>query len=231
MKKHFYLPLVVVLLFCIQGYSQEESSFGAFISNPVGQFKSTDLENGGFAKTGWGIVFDSKNELKFLSEGWFLYFHSTYQWNEMDTELVAEKFTEELGNRTEVSASRYSPILMTVGPAREFALSEKFTLGINTGLGIVFGNTKAFTVKVFDANDNELANELVNFDNRVAFAYTLGAEIKMMLVENLLGIALFADYTSANQKVELSFTTANPVDSFQKMQTINAGLRIVLKKQ
>jgi len=229
MKNSLLLALIVVAI--IPAFSQEENSFGAFIASPVGKFKSTNLDGGGFAKPGWGIVFDSKNNIKGLPEGLSLYFHSTYQWNEMDTETLAQKFTEGLGNRTEISNSKYSPLLTTVGPSYEFSLGEKVKFGVNATAGIIFNNTKAFTIKVYDNNNVLIVNELVNFDDKVAFAYSFGAELKFVLVPELIGLSLYSDYTSANQTTDITSQNIQENDSFQKLQYFNTGIKLVFTKK
>ncbi|MCE2495076.1 MAG: hypothetical protein J4F31_00580 [Flavobacteriales bacterium] len=40
-------------------FAQSQSSIGAFISMPLGDFGEANVENGGYAESGWGIVFDS----------------------------------------------------------------------------------------------------------------------------------------------------------------------------
>jgi hypothetical protein len=229
MKNFLFLALIVIAI--IPAYSQEENSFGVFLASPVSKFKSTDLDGGGFAKRGWGIVFDTKNTIKGLPEGLSVYFHSTYQWNEMDTESLARKFTEGLGNKTEISDSKYSPLLTTVGPAYEFSLGEKVKFGVNATAGIMFNNTKAFTIKVYDSNNTLIVNELVNFDDKIAFAYSFGAELKFELVPELIGLSLYSDYTSANQSTDITSQNIQVNDSFQKLQYFNTGIKLVFTKK
>lgn len=54
---------------------KKSTSLGAMASIPVGRFADTDIKEGGYAQTGWGLYFDSKttlqNGLSFIS-------HSTY---------------------------------------------------------------------------------------------------------------------------------------------------------
>lgn len=223
--------LLFISLCSTPSFAQEENSFGAFIASPVGKFKSTDLDGGGFAKQGWGIVFDTKNNIKGLPKGLSAYFHSTFQWNEMDTETLAEKFTAGLGYRTEISDSKYSPILTTVGPAYEFSLGEKIKFGVNGTAGIIFNNTKAFTIKVYDSNNTLIVNELVNFDDKVAFAFSFGAELKFVLVPDIVGLSLYTDYTSANQSTDISSQNIQENDSFQKLQYLNIGAKLVFTKK
>jgi hypothetical protein len=210
--------------------AQETNSFGAFIASPVGNFASTGIQDGGFAEQGWGIVFDSELSIKGLPKGLSVYFHSTYQWNKMNTQALATAFTEELGYRTTVSNSEYRPLLTSFGPAYAFDLGEKIKFELNGTIGIMFMNTKAFTVKVFDENDMLLTTEVVNFDNRVAFAYTFGTNLRYDFVKDVFGIALYADYTSANQKTDLSFSVGDDATTFQKLQYFNFGLQLVFYK-
>ena len=212
-------------------FAQEETSFGIFLASPVGDFKSTTLGDGGFAKSGGGIVFDSKYPVKQLPAGWSFIFHSTYQWNNMDNIALGQKFTEQSGYRTEVSNSKYSPVLTTIGPGYDFSLGSRIKLGLKAGIGVMFGNTKAFTVKVYDNNNNEIANQLVNFDNQISFAYSLGTELKFVIIENVFALSLYSDYTSSKQATELSFTSAPPVGSFQKLQYFNTGFKLVFMKK
>ena len=210
--------------------AQEGSSFGAFVAVPVGNFKSTDLRNGGFAKTGWGIVFDSKSHFKSMPDNLFLYFHSTYQWNEMDTEALAAAFTKELGKRTTITESRYSPLLTTLGPSYVFDLTDKLKLALNGTVGIMFNNTRSLGIRVYDDNDTELLREAVSFDNNVAFAYTLGVELRFPLFKDLIGGAVYVDYTGAKQKTTLTFDTLDPIKSFEQLQYLNCGFKFTLPK-
>ncbi|MBL0740683.1 hypothetical protein [Chryseolinea lacunae] len=233
MKKtlRFFLAFVVLAHIVLQASAQDESSFGAFYALPVGSFGSTDVKEGGFAKPGWGFVFDSRSTYKFLPKGMSLYFHSTYQWNTMDTEKVAEAFTQALGRRTVTSSSRYSPLLTTIGPAYTFDLGQKVKLGVNTSVGIMFNNTRAFSLQVYDDNNNELLRETINFNNNVAFAYTAGFELKFPILENVLSGAIYADYTGAKQKTELTFDTLDPISSFQKIRYLNLGFKLIVPKK
>ena len=230
MKTSHLLTSLLVTFIVFSGYTQE-NSFGVFIASPVGKFKSTDLDGGGFAENGWGLVFDSYSQPTFLPKNIKLYSHSTYQWNKMDTRTISEKFTQALGNRTEVSESRYSPLLTTFGPHIDFGNGEKFKLGISATGGVMFNNTKAFAIRVFDVNDNLIFNELINFDNKVAFAYTFGANLRFQLIPELLALMVYFDYTSANQKTDINSQNISVSDSFQKLQYFNTGFKFVIKKQ
>ena len=192
------LSLIFILTILVQHiFAQEKSTIGGFASIPVCDFGSTELENGGFAEPGWGITFDSRMRSEKWPEGLLFHFHSTYQWNKMNTEAVQNAYTELFGQETTVSESRYSPLFTTVGPGYELPLSEKISLGFYPSIGVMFSNTKAFTVKVYDDQGSTLASEVVNFDNRVAFTYVLSLDLNFEIVEDLLGIGLYADYASA----------------------------------
>jgi hypothetical protein len=227
MKKAY---LVACLFFCyFNSLAQNNSFMGAFISTPVGKFASTDLEDGGgFAESGWGIVFASDLKGKSWPEYFSLYSHSTYQWNSMDNAALSKAYTSYLGQRTTVTQSRYSPVITTLGPKFDIGLAKNLNFGLTGGLGVMFNNTKAFTIKVYDDQNVEVLKEVVNFDNLPAFTYRLGADINYTLLPDVLSLSLFADYTAGTQKVDIEFTNADPTSAHEKLQFFNAGIMLVL---
>ncbi len=102
---------------------------------------------------------------------------------------------------------------------------------MNGTAGIMFNNTKAFTVKVYDANNTLIVNELFNFDNKVAFAYSFGADLKFVLIPDLVSLSLYTDYTSANQSTDISSQNIQENNSFQKLQYFNIGAKLVVVKK
>ena len=222
------LLLLTTIFINTRLHAQSESSLGAFLAFPVGDFKSTDLENGGFAEQGWGIVFDSKTP---INTRWALNSHSTYQWNNMNTEKIGEALTNEIGFDTEISESRYSPLVTTLGLIYSLPIGEKVKISPSGNAGVMFNNTKAFTIKIYDVSNNLLANEVVNFDNRVAFAYNFGVDLRFELIENLLALSLYGDYTGAKQKTEISIPSISSFDSFQKLQYMNFGVKLAVTRQ
>lgn len=221
--------LLSALVFSLAGLAQSNSFMGAFISTPVGKFASTDLEDGGgFAESGWGLVFASDLRGKSWPEYFSLYSHSTYQWNSMDNAALSTAYTNYLGQRTTVTQSRYSPVISTLGPKFDLKMANNLKFGLTGGIGVMFNNTKAFTIKVYDDQNVEVLKELVNFDNLPAFTYRLGADINYALIPDVLSLSLFADYTAGTQKVDIEFTTADPTTAHEKLQFFNAGLMLVL---
>ncbi len=231
MKRKILTPFFALCIFltAFDSFAQNQTSFGAFLAMPVGKFKSTDLNEGGFALNGWGIVLDTKNPLKNFPKGLSFYSHSTFQWNAMDTKTMQEEFTKELGYRTEISDSKYSPLLTTIGPAYDFPVGEKVTLGLNGTAGIIFNNTKAFSVTVYDANNVVLVKELYNFEGNIAFAYTFGAQIKFEVIPDLFAISLYGDYTGAKQKTDVSSQNTS-LETFQSLNYLNFGIKLVMTK-
>lgn len=205
------------------------SILGAFVSMPIGDFGSTDLANGSYAQTGWGIAFDSRFLIKTWPENFYLLFHSSYQWNNVDNAAIAQDYTEILGNKTTVSESRYSPIITSIGPKYDIPLTNKLALGLHAGAGIMFTNTKSMTIKVYDINDALLLSENINFDNDPAFTYRFAVDLTLQLVPDILDLSLFADYTGAQQNAELSSKNLDPISSSHNLQYLNTGLLLVLK--
>lgn len=232
MKPFSTKPLILaILLFSSVALMAQDkgTTFGGFASIPVGKFGSTDLnDGGGFVKTGWGIVFDSKLRGSSWKEFFSLNLHSTYQWNQIDNEAVAIAYTEELGYRTEVGESRHAPIIITLGPKFDFGLTEGITLGVTGGAGVMFNNTKSFRLEVFDDQDNTIFNEVVKFDNNPAFTYTLGLDLTFKVIDDLLDIAVYADFNAANQALEFEFGSIEPVKSVEEMRYLNTGIKLTL---
>lgn len=79
------------------------TSIGAMASIPSGQFRSTDLKDGGYASTGWGLYFDSKTVLK---NGVYFVSHSTYSWVPLNDAALNTSFTKELGKKTIIRSPR-----------------------------------------------------------------------------------------------------------------------------
>jgi len=237
MTKRAILSIVIVHFFTACGFAQDQeleieegTSFGVFSALPVGSFKATDI-NGGFAKPGWGVVFDSRSRPKFLGKKLGLYFHSTYQWNETDQEKMADFFTQALGNRTVVSEGKYSPILTTIGPSYILPFGKGMALAFNTGVGVMFNNTRAISISVYDASNTEILRETVNFDNDPAFAYVLGLELKFNLIKGVMGGAIYADYTASDQATTLSFQSSTPVRSEIELRYLNVGFKLTFPKK
>lgn len=220
----------VILLFAL-GFStlanaQSVSSFGAFISNPLGDFGSEDIENGGYAESGWGLVFDSKTKFQGINH-WGYRSHSTYSWNNLNTEAMARDFTDELGLETQITDSRYSPLYTSIGPNFEAGLGDFVAIELYGLAGIVFTDTRAFTITVFDEMGDQLFKEVVNFDNNVAFGYNFGADIRFSVIPDMLFLSLYADYMAANQKSTLSFDTEN-LEGVTQMRFLNFGLKLAV---
>lgn len=224
-----FVIMTITTFSCLGQTSDEGSSFGAFFAMPVGNFKSTG-EDGGFARPGWGLVFDSRYNAKFLPKNMSIYFHSTYQWNKMDNNKIAERFTQALGNRTTATESRYSPLLTTIGPSYGISLGSSTRLIFNTGVGIMFNNTRAFSIVVYDDTNTEILRETINFDNDPAFAFLVGLELKFKLLQDIMGGAFYIDYTSAKQDTKLTFTSLDPINSFEKLQYLNMGFKFTFPK-
>lgn len=223
-----YLIVAAFLVASMASYAQlKESHMGAFYSQPLGAFASTDYaDDGGYAEAGWGVVFDSWT----LVEGWNDWgymFHSTYQWNDINTEQLASDYTEALGVTVKSSESRYSPLLTTIGPAYEIGLGDKWALGLGATAGVLFNNTRDITLDTYDAQGAHLNALHVTFDNNVAFAYHAQVNLKFTLVQDLMKLSLFGEYTGATQSTELR-VNGRGTDSSQRIDYLNFGLKLVV---
>ncbi|NVK29224.1 MAG: hypothetical protein HWE14_14320 [Flavobacteriia bacterium] len=222
---------LTLLLFLTIGFTAnaqyKETQFGAFVAQPVGAFGSTDYANdGGYAETGWGIIVDDMSR----PEGWgnFGYlFHSTYQWNTINTEQLAADYTEAIGSEFTATESRYSPLLTTIGPTYDLELASDLTLGFAAGAGILFNNTRDITLDQYDSFGNHVESYHIAFDNNVSFAYYGQINLRYTLLRDQVRIALFADYTGSSQSTEVRLN-GDAIDSKQDITYITYGLKLIL---
>jgi hypothetical protein len=207
--------------------AQRHIELGAFVAIPVGNFGSTEFPEGAFAKTGWGIAVSSRIPTPNVYERFSIYLHGSWQNNRINHQAVGQAFTERLGFDTEVSESRYSPVTATIGPSHHL-IKGRVDLFLNAGIGVLFNNTRAFSVKVYDMNGSLWINEVVSFVNNPAWAYLLGFDLSTDIISDRLRISLFADYIAANQEVDIYLSTETNAGAFEELRFLNAGLKLAL---
>jgi|GEM_PF-7086460 hypothetical protein len=205
--------------------AQKATSFGAMASIPVGKFASTDINDGGYAKTGWGLYFDSKtimkNGISFIS-------HSTYSWVSLNQADLAKTFTAELGRKTTIDGGRHMPFLTTLGIGYEVHPTPAITIGVSAQGGLMYNSFKPFDINVYDNNNNLLFSDNLKFDSQFSFAYVFGAQVGFNVVKNLIDIQLTADYSAARFDAMLRGHTIPPIKTSQQIQLLNVGAGIVV---
>jgi hypothetical protein len=211
--------------------SSKQSLLGAFLAFPMGEFGKTDIENGGFAKQGYGFSFDSKS---MIGKGFSYLFHTTYAWADIDGDAMAKAFDKEFetnlgtGYKTSVTGGQHQPFLSTIGLGYDFHLTERISFGLNGQAGIVYNSFRPMTIKVYDSNINqEIYNDIVSYESSFAFAYGFGADIMFTLIPNLIAFQLNADYSSGKLDTYLISKVFDPIKSVEKMQFLNLGFSLV----
>lgn len=211
--------------------SRKQSLLGAFLAIPMGEFGKTDIEQGGFAKQGYGFSFDTKNS---IGKGFSTLFHTTYAWSNIDGEAMAKAFDQEFestlgtGYKTSVTGGQHQPFLSTLGLGYDFNLGNRMAFGINGQAGILYNSFRPMTIKVFDSNINqEIYNDIVSYESSFAFAYGFGADFLFVLIPNTFGIQLSADYSSGKLDTYLVSKVFDPIKSVENMQFLNLGFSLV----
>jgi hypothetical protein len=199
------------------------TTIGAFIASPVGNFGSTDINNGGFAAPGWGVVFDSKTKIK---NGLSYVFHSTYSWMDIDQEAMSKEFSDYLGLKAEVDGGQHQPFLSTIGLNYDFYFTKRLKLGINGQAGVLYNSFRPFTLKVYDANNVLFYEDIVQYESAFAFAYSFGADLTFHLIKNLLGLKISADYSAGNLDTYLISKNLPPTKSVSKLEMLNLGIAL-----
>ena len=222
--KHLFLIFIVYSQFA---FGQRIVELGAFASLPVGAFAATELQKGGFAEPGWGIALSSRVRTPNVYDRFWVYIHGSWQSNQMNTSALADAFTESIGFKTEVSSSKYAPIVACIGPSHQL-IRGKVNLFLNAGIGVLFNNTRAFSVTVYDKNGGIWINEVVSFVNNPAWAYQLGADLSFELIPERLEVSIFGQYTTANQRVDIYLSTNDNAGAFEELRFINTGIKLTL---
>lgn len=204
---------------------RKTTAIGAMASIPVGQFAGTDLEDGGYAQTGWGLYFDSKTILK---SGLSFVSHSTYSWVPLNHNALAATFTSELGRRTEISGGKHMPFLTTLGLGYDFSPVRLLRLGITAQGGLMYNSFKGFDINVYDASNTLLFTDNLKFDSQFTVAYVFGPNAGVSLIKDLLDLQVSADYSASKFNSTLRSHNIAPIKTSQQIQLLNVGLGIVV---
>src|SRR5690349_20865960 len=100
---------------CADLYSQTKYAIGGGPSVPLGSFGSKSVGDGGFATTGWSIMFEDETGFSSWPEIFSLGLHLSYQQNALDNAAMSAEFSKQLSVRTEISRAKYRPFLLTFG--------------------------------------------------------------------------------------------------------------------
>lgn len=236
MKNH-YLSLAVILLsaFFNLFHAQEggikfknpfenaskHTSFGAMAAIPVGKFSSTDLKNGGFARTGWGLYFDTKSTLK---KGLSFVSHSTYSWVPMDQKAMEKAFTDNLGRKTKIEGGKHRPFLTTIGVGYDFHLSPKIHAGISAQGGFMYNSAKGFDMTVYDSDgETVLFSDNFKYDSEFSFAYVFSAQINFNIVKDVISFQVYCDYSGSQYNSPIRSYHLPTIKTSQSIQLINVG--------
>ncbi len=201
--------------------AKKTTSLGAMYSMPVGDFGSTDLEKGGFARAGWGLYLDSKstfkNGLSFIS-------HSTYSWVPLNQDAIAKAFTENLGRKTEVIGGKHKPFLTTVGLGYDFKAASFLSIGISAQVGVLYNSFKGFDLTVYDTTGTSiLFTDNFKYDAEFSFAYVFGAKFNFSLIKDILSFQVFVDYSGSKYQAYLRSYELAPIKTTQNIQLVNIG--------
>lgn len=204
--------------------TSNSSLIGGFVAIPLGDFGKDDINNGGYAKQGYGFAFDSKN---YIAKGFSFVFHSTYTWIDMDAEAMSKDFTEYLGLRTEVKDGQHQPFLSTIGVNYDYYFNERLKIGLNAQAGVLYNSFRPFSMNVYDASNTLVYSDIVSFESDFAFSYCFGTDLSFTLIPNVLSFQISADYSAGKLDTYLISRNTEPIKAIEKMQLFNLGAGLV----
>jgi hypothetical protein len=222
------IRFLLTALLCIsffEGMCQEKHTVGYFRSFPVGKFGSSHLDNGGFAKAGWGFLLENSSKPKIFPKWLTFGTRFSYQKNKIDTEGLSRRFTEALGYETRIGEASYEPIMLLAGPHLEMGIHKNLHLQLKSGFGVMFTKVNAFTIEVLDAQGKVLLNDVLDASGNIPFAYLAGAQLRQVLTKNL-SVSLFADYTSAKGEMGSKLGKIRTKASEFDIATLSTGLSL-----
>ena len=229
MKKMLYCCLSMIFLTHI-AQAQSMYNIGFYRSFPVGDYGAQNIENGGFAKGGWGFLLENKFTFPSWPQGLHVGFHFSYQENEIDEQAIGSAFSEALEGTFDVrvSAGSFRPLVATAGPFYEWQLNEKFSIDFKSGAGIMFTGIDPVNLNIYDNQGELILRESVEYQTKPDFSFMLGVNFGYQFSE-YWGVSLFADYAYSNESFKSSFINASGAESEQKISFINTGLSVSLK--
>jgi len=206
--------------------SNENFILGLFYSNPVADYGSTDIENGSFAKPGFGIMFEQKVQSEVFPEGLSLGIHFSNHVNDLDINSLTREFEKVLNNQFAVDIYDYdgfNPLVITAGPFYQYFLTHELSVEIKSGLGVMFANINSVVINVFDNGGNEVLSEVLRFSGDAVFTYMIGTNIGLSLTRNFR-LLMFAEYQNASTKIKTTYDTLpSSTDEFD-ISYINFGV-------
>jgi hypothetical protein len=175
------------------------------------------------AQPGWGFSFEDEGRFKSWPDFFTIGLHLSYQQNAIDHQSMAQAFSTALNLRTEATEAKYRPLVVTMGPFFDIPITEKFALGIKTGIGFAITNIDSFQLSVY-ANPNETPAVFdLDFKSSPSFTFLLGVNGEFKITR-VIGISVFIDYSGARSEVESFVGTTARVQSHFDLSFINSGL-------
>ena len=206
-------------------FGQERHTLGVFRSFPTGNFGSSKLGDGGFAKSGWGFLLENNAQPKLFPK--FLTFATrfSYQKNELDNHALEKRFSEALGYQTRIGEAAYEPITLLAGPSIEIGLHRRLRLHVRAGAGVMFIKMNSFRIEVLDAQGGQLLDDVLDTNGNIPFAYLGGMQLRQIITKNI-SVNVFADYCSAKGKMGAKLGKIKTESSEFDVSTLNTGLSL-----
>ena len=238
-KRIFTLFAIAFFAFITTGANaQVKSYFGFFggVSNPIGDFKSSDYNNNksGFAKKGLTYGLDGAWYVyKNLAVGGSITYQDNGELNQANADSLAAGYTKSFSaDQTTVTATkRYQTVNILLGPQYTFTRG-KFLLDLRASAGIL----KVFSTPETNTLLSGVTNQTALFYQRSASATVLGysgtAALRYKLSDNvfltLRGAYLYSpgpNITNQDRTVNMGrLVTKQPFNTLNTTIGLNFGL-------
>ena len=212
--------------------AQDHYHFRGGAAVPLGKYGAKELNEGGYANTGYNFTFENKT---FLNDNLSVGFYISYIQNSIDTDqLNTDSFA---GNpfilSSTIEADPYKSLLVMVGPQYTFPIGYDAGFSIKGGIGAFtsFYGPLSLNAIVRDPNTGASAPVVEKFSvqGNLAFSFYLGADFHYFLTDSF-GLTAFVDYSLANPNFEIESISGLSSESNQQIQFLNIGAGIVFKR-
>ena len=222
------LFLVISLLFAGQSlWAQEQEhewaifDFYVGASIPLGKFAQKDLQEGGYAQTGFALGVGPN---WYINRNWGVFFHLGYQSNTVDSESLERDALEELPNVNSLSydGGDYASFLAMVGPSYTFRLTDRFRWIVKIGAGL-------FTSFQSDVNLTvDGSTVILKSDSRFKFSGYAATSLSYD-VSKKIAILAHADFSDANPEYKLRLGDFDLGSQTQRQTYANIGAGVSIR--
>lgn len=234
MKIRFTTFLVVFLGFFETAGAQSEFSAGLSASFPIATYQNGGLADGGFANPGWGLYLHSRSSRSGWPAGLQVEFRFAYQNHAFNTAAMEASFNPYFtslygdGAQTFVSAGKYQPFQISIGPHYRIILSENWAVRISAGVGVLFANMDQVRFAITNPSGTTIGVQTISTASESLLSWYGGVRLSRGL-SGPWSVGVFADYTGGESDVQADFDLPEDFQTKRPVHFLNSGVFLIYR--